>query len=105
MWTRLTCHFELPRTARLSPPMASIPVAFNTASGWSGSRPWSTGCSARVASAPELLEAGVGDPEVVRNLVVDRLGDGGRQGVRARVGTHQRPTEDGDLARCRRGIR
>ena len=75
------------RTARSSPRTASTRRAPSTPCGSSGSRPVVEGSGLRApsrlaAAVPlELVEPGVADPEVVGDLVVDGVGDPGREGV------------------------
>ncbi len=55
-------------------------------------------------AALELVEPLVGDPEMVGDLVVDRVGDGRREPFRRPVRADQRRPEDGDLARHRGAV-
>src|ERR1043165_8125699 len=50
---------------------------------------------------PELEESVVVDPEVVRDLVEERLLDRARESAGVRIGTCERPAEERDLARDR----
>ena len=59
--------------------------------------------SAATAGA-QLVEPRVADPEVMRDLVVDRLGDGCLEPFRRPVRADERPAEDRDLARDRGAV-
>src|SRR6185369_16126855 len=64
-----------------------------------------TGQTAHGSVAPalslQLVEARVGDPEMVGDLVIDRVGHSRRKPFRRPVGPHQWAAEDRDLARDR----
>src|SRR3990170_4064356 len=57
------------------------------------------GRAAISVAATQLMESRVADPEVVGDLVIDRVRDGRSQAFRRPVGPGQRPAEDRDLAR------
>ena len=109
--TSTTCRCSRPRTGASSPTTGSTRPERSTRSGSSGSGRSSRGCWAVPARAAlagavsaggvELLEPLVVDPEVVGDLVEQRLLDRPRQSLGSRVRPRQRTAEERDLARER----